>query len=98
MILFVFIFSCFLLVVLGRFGERAGLRDYQRPRGTRDPLWGKLPEGADSSRRLFSGTAPAGYEAMFSANAIFASLIWGAIGTGYLVFGRKQRSLIPALG
>jgi hypothetical protein len=35
---------------------------------------------------------------MFSANAIFASLIWGAIGTGYLVFGRKQRSLIPALG
>jgi len=29
---------------------------------------------------------------------LFASLIWGAIGLGFFVYGRKQRSAGPMLG
>jgi hypothetical protein len=29
---------------------------------------------------------------------LWASMFWGAIATGYLIYGWKQRSLIPFLG
>lgn len=35
---------------------------------------------------------------MFDANFLFASLIWGSIGLGYFIFGRKQSSWVPAVG
>jgi hypothetical protein len=35
---------------------------------------------------------------MFNANFLFASLIWGSIGVGYFIFGKKQRSWVPMLG
>ena len=31
-------------------------------------------------------------------NTLFASLIWGAIGTGYFIYGKKQSSFMPMLG
>ena len=33
---------------------------------------------------------------MFSASFLFASLIWGSVGTGYFIYGKKQQSL-PAM-
>jgi len=35
---------------------------------------------------------------MFSTNFLFASLIWSAIGLGYCVYGKKQRSWVPMSG
>jgi hypothetical protein len=29
---------------------------------------------------------------------LLASLIWGAIGAGYMIYGWRQRSLVPFLG
>jgi hypothetical protein len=33
-----------------------------------------------------------------NANFLFASLIWGGIGMGFFVYGKKQRSFIPLYG
>lgn len=35
---------------------------------------------------------------MFNANFLFASLIWGSIGFGYFIYGKKQGSWVPAVG
>jgi hypothetical protein len=35
---------------------------------------------------------------MFNANFLFASLIWGSVGLGYFIFGKKQSSWIPMIG
>ena len=35
---------------------------------------------------------------MFTANLLFASLIWGSIGFGYFIYGKKQASWIPMTG
>ncbi len=35
---------------------------------------------------------------MFSASFLFASLIWGSIGVGYFIYGKKQQSLCPMVG
>ena len=32
------------------------------------------------------------------ASFLFASLIWGAIGTGFFIFGWKQKTSIPLVG
>jgi hypothetical protein len=31
-------------------------------------------------------------------NFLWASLIWGTVASGYIIYGRKQRSWIPFLG
>jgi hypothetical protein len=36
--------------------------------------------------------------AMFNANFLFASLIWGSVGGGYFIYGKKQRSSVPMIG
>jgi hypothetical protein len=33
-----------------------------------------------------------------NANTLFASLLWGSIGFGYFVYGRKQGAPIPLIG
>jgi len=35
---------------------------------------------------------------MFNANFLFASLIWGSVGVGYFIYGKKQGSWIPMVG
>jgi hypothetical protein len=35
---------------------------------------------------------------MFSASFLFASLIWGSIGVGYFIYGKKQQSLPAMVG
>jgi hypothetical protein len=35
---------------------------------------------------------------MFSASFLFASLVWGSIGVGYFIYGKKQQSLSPMVG
>lgn len=37
-------------------------------------------------------------EEWLNANTLFASLIWGSVGGGYFIYGKKQGSLIPAIG
>jgi hypothetical protein len=31
-------------------------------------------------------------------NTLWASLIWGAVGSGFLVYGKKQTAMTPMLG
>ena len=35
---------------------------------------------------------------MFNSNTLFASLVWGSIGFGMAIYGKKQGSLIPLFG
>jgi hypothetical protein len=35
---------------------------------------------------------------MFSTRVLFASLIWGSVGVGYFIYGRKQSSWAPMTG
>jgi len=35
---------------------------------------------------------------MFSASFLFASLLWGSIGLGYFIYGKKQQSVSPMVG
>ena len=35
---------------------------------------------------------------MFNANFLFASLIWGSIGVGYFIYGKKQQSWVAMAG
>jgi hypothetical protein len=35
---------------------------------------------------------------MLNAHYLFASLIWGSIGVGYFIYGKKQGSWVPMLG
>jgi hypothetical protein len=35
---------------------------------------------------------------MFNSDTLFASLIWGSIGFGMAIYGKKQGSLIPLFG
>jgi len=34
----------------------------------------------------------------FNSHVLFASLFWGSIGTGYFIYGKKQRSWPPMVG
>lgn len=29
---------------------------------------------------------------------LFASLLWGSVGVGYCIYGRRQRAIVPFLG
>jgi len=35
---------------------------------------------------------------MFNTSTLFASLLWGSIGVGYFIYGKKQSSWVPAVG
>jgi hypothetical protein len=35
---------------------------------------------------------------MFNANFLFASLLWGSVGLGYFIYGKKQTSWPPMIG
>jgi len=35
---------------------------------------------------------------MFNTHFLFASLIWGSIGVGYFIYGKKQSSWVPMIG
>jgi hypothetical protein len=35
---------------------------------------------------------------MFNSSTLFASLIWGSIGLGFAIYGKKQRSVVPVVG
>jgi hypothetical protein len=35
---------------------------------------------------------------LLDVNFLFASLIWGSIGVGYFIYGKRQQSIVPLLG
>jgi hypothetical protein len=35
---------------------------------------------------------------LLDTNFLLASLIWGSIGVGYFIYGRKQQSIVPLIG
>ena len=37
-------------------------------------------------------------ENLLNENFLFASLFWGTVGGGYLLYARKQREIVPLLG
>ena len=34
----------------------------------------------------------------FDSSFLFASLLWGSIGVGYWIYGKKQREMMPMIG
>lgn len=36
--------------------------------------------------------------ALFNTNFLLASLLWGSVGTGYCIYGRKRGETIPLAG
>jgi hypothetical protein len=34
----------------------------------------------------------------FNSNTLFASLLWGSIGIGFFVYGKRQREWVPMVG
>ncbi len=34
----------------------------------------------------------------FDSSFLFASLLWGSIGFGYWIYGKKQRAMMPMIG
>jgi len=37
-------------------------------------------------------------EIMLNTHFLFASLIWGSVGVGYFIYGKRQRSWLPMVG
>jgi len=37
-------------------------------------------------------------EALLDEHFLFASLLWGSVGAGYLFYARKQREIVPFIG
>lgn len=35
---------------------------------------------------------------LLDAKFLFASLLWGSIGVGYFIYGKKQQAMIPMIG
>ena len=35
---------------------------------------------------------------LFDTNFLFASLLWGSIGVGYFIYGKKQQAMMPMIG
>ena len=35
---------------------------------------------------------------IFDPNFLFASLLWGSVGVGYCIYGRKQQEIVPFAG
>ena len=35
---------------------------------------------------------------LVTAHSLVASLIWGAVGMGFFVYGKKQQSMVPLFG
>lgn len=35
---------------------------------------------------------------LLDAKFLFASLIWGSVGVGYFIYGKKQQAMIPMIG
>ena len=35
---------------------------------------------------------------LLDTNFLFANLIWGSVGLGYCIYGRRQREIVPFLG
>lgn len=35
---------------------------------------------------------------LFDTSFLFASLLWGSVGVGYWIYGKKQREMTPMLG
>jgi hypothetical protein len=41
--------------------------------------------------------APAKTMNLFDTNFLFASLLWGSIGVGYFIYGKKQQAMMPMI-
>ena len=37
-------------------------------------------------------------ENLFDSSFLFASLLWGSIGLGYFIYGKKQGAMMPMIG
>ena len=35
---------------------------------------------------------------LFNTSFLFASLLWGSVGVGYFIYGKKQGAMIPMIG
>jgi len=53
---------------------------------------GKLAKAADL------GQVTAATVNLFDAKFLFASLIWGSVGVGYFIYGKKQQEMMPMIG
>jgi len=47
--------------------------------------------------RICSSVTPAETVNLFDINFLFASLLWGSIGAGYFIYGKKQQAMMPMI-
>lgn len=52
-------------------------------------------QAARNSFRIAGLARPA---KIVNPNTLIAPLIWGSVGTGFLIYGKKQQSMIPLFG
>jgi hypothetical protein len=45
-----------------------------------------------------TNSPPVGTIVNFDSSFLFASLLWGSVGIGYWVYGKRQRAMSPMLG
>jgi hypothetical protein len=57
-------------------------------------------EGEGVRRDFVTGPVrtPAKTVNLFDTNFLLASLLWGSIGVGYFIYGKKQRAMMPMIG
>lgn len=51
-----------------------------------------------ASRRELRQIGDMDWHSMLNENFLFASLIWGAVGSGYVIYGWRQKAAIPLAG
>ena len=60
----------------------------------------QISEDNPQTKRLMEVLKQEGIKpkALLDENFLFASLLWGAVGAGYLFYARKQREIVPFIG
>jgi hypothetical protein len=58
------------------------------------------PPASSRTARTAAGIFELPADAMsgLDINLLFASLIWGSIGVGYAIYGKRQKSIVPLIG
>ena len=60
----------------------------------------QLLEANPQAKRLMEAMKKEGIntDSLLDEHFLFASLIWGSVGGGYLIYARKQRAIMPFIG
>jgi type II secretory pathway component PulF len=60
----------------------------------------QIVDGSSQVKQLMEAMEKEGLEpeSLLNAHFLFASLFWGSVGAGYLLYARRQRMVVPFIG